>query len=84
MEERFLTLEFENGDSVECEIIDRFEYEGKSYVVLNTEDDEESYIYIIDEKDGEIDLKNLEKPEFDRVTKYYFDNYVEEVPDQKK
>ena len=84
MEERFLTLEWENGDSVECEIIDRFEYEGKTYVVLNTEEDEESYIYIFDEKDGNVDLKNLEKPEFERVTKYYFETYVEAVKEKKK
>ncbi len=53
MEDRFLTLEWENGDSVECEIIDRFEYEGKTYVVLNSEEDEESYIYILNDIDAE-------------------------------
>jgi len=84
MEEKFLTLEWENGDSVECEIIDRFEYEGKIYVVLNTEEDEESYIYILDEKNGDVELKNLEKPEFDKVTKYYFETYVETDPEKKR
>ena len=84
MEDRFLTLEWENGDSVECEIIDRFEYEGKTYVVLNSEEDEESYIYILNDIDGEVELKNLEKPEFDRVTKYYFETYVEAASEEKK
>lgn len=83
MEEKFLTLEWEDGDSVECEVIDRFEYEGKTYVVLNTEEDEESYIYIFDEKDGDVELKNLEKSEFEKVTKYYFDTYVAEAGEKK-
>ena len=84
MEDKFLTLEWENGDSVECEIIDRFDFDGKTYVVLNTEEDEESYIYIINEKDGNVDLQNLDKPEFDRVTKYYFETYVADESNVKK
>ncbi len=76
MNEKFLTLEWENGDLVECEIIDRFEYKDKAYLVLNVDGEKESYIYGFTEDNDEISLNNLEKDEFDLVTKYYFNSIV--------
>lgn len=70
-EEYFLTLDFD-GQEVECAIIDEFELDGKNYIVLLPEDEEEAYLYAYTEKeDGEISLENLEEAEFQKVAVEY-------------
>ena len=34
-----ITLEFDDGDVIECEIIGVFEYNGKDYIALDPNDD---------------------------------------------
>lgn len=42
----FLTLEFDDGEEVECEIMGIFEVEGKEYIALVPQDDSDDvYIY---------------------------------------
>ena len=46
MNDNFLTLEFENGLSVEAEILGRFDFNNKEYIALFNNDNEEVYLYI--------------------------------------
>ena len=41
-----ITLEFDDGDVIECEIIGVFEYNGKDYIALDPNDDSgDAFIY---------------------------------------
>ena len=72
-EEYFLTLDFD-GEQVECAIIDEFEMDGRKYIVLLPEDDEEAYIYSYTEtEDGEMTLANLEEDEFKKAADFYME-----------
>lgn len=52
----FITLEFDDGVEVECEIMGVFEYDGKEYIALIPDDDtDDVYIYGYKEV-GEDDL----------------------------
>ena len=45
-ESDFLTLEFEDGVEVECEIMGVFDFEGKEYIALIPDDDSDDvYLY---------------------------------------
>lgn len=73
----YITLEFENGEEIECEIMGSFDYDGKEYIALIPEDDtDDVYIYGYKEvNDDEFELvdidddKEFEKvvAEFDRI-----------------
>lgn len=78
-EDQFLTLEWDDGSSVECEIIDDIELDGKKYVALLPIDEDQAIIFsYVEEEDGEIQLGNLEDEEFDKVSQAFLDNYPEE------
>ncbi len=67
----YLTLDF-NGEEVECAIIDEFELNGKKYMVLLPDDEEEAYIYSFEEDEqGEISLTDLEEEEFQIAVNIY-------------
>ena len=77
-DEDFITLEFEDGQEVECEIMGIFECEGKEYIALIPDDGtDDVYIYgykEISEEEFElvdiIDDEEFEKAvaEFDKIT----------------
>ncbi|MBR3296907.1 MAG: DUF1292 domain-containing protein [Firmicutes bacterium] len=77
-DEDFITLEFEDGQEVECEIMGIFECEGKEYIALIPDDGtDDVYIYgykEISEEEFElvdiIDDDEFEKAvaEFDKIT----------------
>ena len=77
-DEDFITLEFEDGQEVECEIMGIFECEGKEYIALIPDDDSDDiYLYgykEISEEEFElvdiIDDDEFEKAvaEFDKIT----------------
>jgi len=70
-DQEFVVLDFD-GEEVECAIIDEFEMEGKHYIVLFPEDEEDAYIYSYKEDDeGEITLSNLEEEEFKKAVELY-------------
>ena len=74
----FITLEFEDGAEVECEIMGIFDVEGKEYIALLPDDgSDDVYLYGFKEIDDEefelIDIEDdaeFEKvaAEFDKIT----------------
>ena len=61
-----MTLEFEDGKEVECEVIGIFEVEGKDYIALYALDEsDEIYLYGYKELDDEEDDCELEDIEDD-------------------
>jgi hypothetical protein len=66
----FITLEFDDGMSIECEIMGVFDFEGKEYIALIPDDDSDDvYIYGYKEvSDDEFELIDiLDDDEFERV-----------------
>ena len=74
----FITLEFEDGAEIECEIMGIFEVEGKEYIALLPDDDtDDVYLYGFKEiDDEEFELTDIEDDaefekvaaEFDKIT----------------
>ena len=58
----FITLEFDDGAEVECEIMGVFDFEGKEYIALIPDDDtDDVYIYGYKEVgDDEFELVDIE------------------------
>ncbi|MBQ3921343.1 MAG: DUF1292 domain-containing protein [Firmicutes bacterium] len=69
-DENYITLEFDDGKEVECEIMGIFEVEGKEYIALIPDDDSDDvYIYGYKEvSEEEFELIDIEDDaEFDKV-----------------
>lgn len=76
-EPEYITLEFEDGKVIECEIMGIFEYNGKEYIALLPDDGtDDVFIYGYKEiSDEEFDLIDIEDDaefeavasEFDRI-----------------
>ena len=68
-ENEILTLEFEEGVTVECGILGLFEVDGKTYIALDSldEDSLDIYLYNYVPTDDDYDLVDIPKEEFDRV-----------------
>ena len=80
-DEDFLTLEFDDGTEVECEILGVFECEGKEYIALIPDDGtDDAYIYgYLEVGDDEFDLIDIEDDdEFERVVEE-FDKIIDEM-----
>ncbi|MBQ6934427.1 MAG: DUF1292 domain-containing protein [Clostridia bacterium] len=77
-EKDFMTLDFDDGTSVECEILGVFEADGKEYIALVPQDGSEEiyfygYVEINDEEFELVDILDDEEfekavAEFDRLT----------------
>lgn len=68
-----ITLEFDDGTELECEIMGVFDCDGKDYIALIPDDDSDDvYIYGYKEvgKD-EFELLDLEDDEFERATREF-------------
>ena len=66
----FITLEFDDGVEVECEIMGVFEYDGKEYIALIPDDDtDDVYIYGYKEVgEDEFELVDIDDDaEFEKV-----------------
>ncbi|MGI6021486.1 MAG: DUF1292 domain-containing protein [Lachnospiraceae bacterium] len=72
-EAEFITLEFEDGVTEECEIICRFEYDSNSYLALLPEGKtDDVYLYGYVEEGEEIQLIDIEDDDlFDNVCKVF-------------
>lgn len=74
----FITLEFDDGAEIECEIMGVFEVEGEEYIALIPDDDSDDvyiygYVEISDEEFELVDIEDDEEfarvvEEFDRIT----------------
>lgn len=76
----FITLEFDDGIEVECEIMGVFDFEGKEYIALIPNDDtDDVYIYGYKEiGEDEFELVDIEDDaEFEKVVAE-FDKIMEE------
>lgn len=70
----FLTLEFDDGEEIECEIMGIFEVDGKEYIALIPSDGtDDVYIYGYKESgDDEFELIDIEDDaEFEKVAKEF-------------
>ena len=80
-----ITLEFDDGKEVECEILGVFDVDDKEYIALIPEDDsDEVYIYgyVENEDDDEFELLDIDdNDEFDKVVKV-FEALVEELDEE--
>ena len=77
----FLTLEFDDGEAVECEIMGVFEVEGKEYIALIPQDGtDDVYIYGYKEMgDDEFELVDIDDDaEFEKAVKEFESLTVEE------
>lgn len=79
-ENDIITLEFDDGGEVECEIMGVFDYEGKEYIALIPDDgSDDVYIYGYKEVgDDEFELVDIEDDdEFEKVVAE-FDKIMDE------
>ncbi len=77
----FITLEFDDGQEVECEIMGVFDFEGKEYIALLPDDgSDDVYIYGYKESgEDEFELIDIEDDaEFEKVVKEFETLAVEE------
>ncbi|MBQ9912376.1 MAG: DUF1292 domain-containing protein [Firmicutes bacterium] len=80
-DEDFITLEFENGEEVECEIMGIFDVEDKEYIALLPDDGtDDVYLYGYKEiNDEEFELVDiLDDDEFDKVAAVFNELDIEE------
>jgi uncharacterized protein YrzB (UPF0473 family) len=77
--ENMITLLDDDGNEVECEVIEMFEFENKEYVVLLPVEEEDPYILRVDKDDEGNELFAVieDDEEFDRVAEAY-DELLEE------
>ena len=81
-DEDFITLEFENGEEVECEIMGIFDVEDKEYIALLPDDGtDDVYLYGYKEiSDEEFELVDIEDDdEFDKVSAVFSELEIEEI-----
>ncbi|MGI6256908.1 MAG: DUF1292 domain-containing protein [Anaerovoracaceae bacterium] len=78
LEKDVITLEFDDGEEVECEIMGVFEAGGKDYIALIPDDDSEDvYIYGYKETgDEEFELVDIEDDEEFKAASAEFDSIM--------
>ena len=75
-EKDIITLEFDNGDEVECEIMGVFDFNGKEYIALIPDDGtDDVYIYAYKDEFELIDIED--DAEFEAVVAE-FDSIMDE------
>ena len=79
-EEAIITLEFDDGAEVECEIMGVFDYDGKEYIALIPDDGtDDVYIYGYKEVgEDEFELVDIDDEELFNQVVGAFDNLMEE------
>lgn len=71
--EDMITLLDEDGNEVECEVIDMFEFEDKQYIVLLPADQEDPYILRVEKDEDGSDVFAVieDDEEFNKVAEAY-------------
>ncbi len=77
----YITLEFDDGEEVECEVMGIFDAEGKEYIALIPDDGtDDVYIYGYKEVgDDEYDLVDISDEEFEIAVKEFEKIVAEEI-----
>lgn len=80
MDHEKFTLEFDDGGSVECEILGLFDVKGIDYIAMAdlNSDDVYLYRYITTENEDDFELADIPDDEFDMVAKE-FDAIMEQL-----
>lgn len=79
-EKDFITLEFDDGIEVECEILGTYEVGDKEYIALAKEDSEEVFIYrYVDLENDEFELEEIEDEEEFEKAAAEFNRLMEEM-----
>lgn len=86
-DDNFITLEFDDGNDVECEILGVFEVKGKEYIALLPDDGtDDVYLYgykEIEEDEFEI-IDIIDDDEFDEVSAEFDRITLEEIIDTEE
>ena len=80
-EANIITLEFDDGENIECEALGIFEVEGKDYAALVPTDEESDDVFLFEYKENgdEFELLDIEDDAlFDKVTAE-FESILEEM-----
>ena len=75
-----ITLELDNGTSIECEIMGTFDVDGIEYIALaNAEGGDDIYLYqYVEINEEEFELKEIPEEDFDKVVEE-FDNVMDSL-----
>lgn len=77
-EDEILTLDFDDGFSIECGIMGVFELDDKEYIALDALDDSNDvYLYAYVPTDDDFELLDIPEEDFDRVSAE-FDRLMDE------
>ena len=80
-----ITLEFEEGEPVDCEIMGVFDVDGKDYIALIPDDDSDDvWIYGYKEVDdeGSFELEDIEDEELFEKVANEFDSIMEDASEE--
>lgn len=79
MDKQFMTLEYEDGTELDCEIAGVFEADGKEYIALIPQDDSNEiyFYYYIEINDEEFEIGDIEDDEDFEKAVAEFDRIVE-------
>ncbi len=79
MEVPVMKLMFDDGEEVNCMVLDLFEFEGKKYIILLPEGTEEYLVYMyVETEDGAFSLANIDNDEeFNRVIDFINEEIAE-------
>ena len=71
-------LEDENGNLVQCEVVDEFEYKENEYVLVQNPDDGSIYLFKVIGEGEQGELVIPDDAEFEEVSNYYENSLAEE------
>lgn len=77
-EDEIITLEFDDGVSLECGIMGIFDVDGKDYIALDALDESNDvYLYIYEPTEDDFELIDIPEEDFDKVAAE-FDRLMDE------
>lgn len=84
-EHESITLEFDDGEVLDCPIIELFEIEGQEYIALLHPVEETALLYRFeDNEDGTIELTSIEDDEEYELVSETFISFMEEEEDDEE
>ncbi len=80
MDDNKITLEFDDGGVVDCEVLGLFDVKGVEYIAIAEIDGDNVYLYryVAGENDGEFELADIPDEDFEMVSKE-FDAIMEQL-----